>query len=392
MPLDETHDPALQSWVESANTPDTDFPIQNLPFGVYRHGQSAARVGVRIGDQVLDVPEYPSLNAVMALGRTASSELRRKLSRALRADNRNPPRDLLHPVAECELLLPASIEDYTDFYASIFHATNVGKVFRPDNPLPPNYKYIPIGYHGRASSIVVSGTPIRRPRGQLRPGAFAPSQQMDFECELGAFIGRANELGHPVPIEYAEGHLFGVCLLNDWSARDIQRWESQPLGPFLSKSFATSISPWVVTMDALEPFRVPRYRRPEGDPKLLPYLNGVYDRERGGIALTLEAWLSPAKTGVLVRLCRCGFEHMYWTLAQMVAHHTSNGCNLRTGDLIGSGTVSGPGDDAHACLLEVTESRGFLEDGDEIILRGYAERAGARRIGFGECRGRLVGK
>jgi fumarylacetoacetase len=411
MNLNETHDPALESWVESANVPGTDFPIQNLPFCIFRHGHASPRTGVGIGDYILDVADYTSLNALMALGRRACSELRGTLSRALRADNPEPPRELLYPIAECTLLLPAEIRNYTDFYASVFHATNVGGMFRPDNPLLPNYKYVPIGYHGRASSIVVSGTAVHRPSGQLQDGTtsppfFAPSRQLDYECEVGAFVGVGNELGVPVPIEAAEDHLFGICLVNDWSARDIQRWEYQPLGPFLAKSFATTVSPWVVTMDALEPFRIPRYRRPEGDPAPLPYIDSDRDRESGGIALTVEVWLSTAKMrdqGLApIRLSRAGFETMYWTLAQMLAHHTSNGCNLQSGDLLASGTVSGPEKDARGCLLELTwrgtepitlptgESRKFLEDGDEVILRGYAEREGARRVGLGECRGTLV--
>jgi fumarylacetoacetase len=409
--LDETHDPSLKSWVESANAPDSDFPIQNLPFCVFRHGRAAPRVGVGIGDSILDVPDYQSVNALMEPGRAAASELRLKLSRVLRSDNPYPPRALLFPASECTLLLPVEIGGYSDFYASIFHATNVGSMFRPDNPLLPNYKYVPIGYHGRASSIVVSGTPVHRPSGQLQEGTsapvFAPSRQLDYECELGCFVGRGNELGRPVSIEEAEDHLFGVCLLNDWSARDIQRWEYQPLGPFLAKSFATTISPWVVTFDALEPFRVPRFSRLPGDPQPLPYLDCGRDRECGGIALTIEVWFSTAAMraqGIApIRLSRAAFEQMYWTPAQLLAHHTSNGCNLRTGDLLGSGTISGPGKDERGSMLEVTwrgtgplvlptgESRKFLEDGDEVILRGQAERAGARRIGLGECRGIVMG-
>jgi fumarylacetoacetase len=305
--------------------------------------------------------------------------------------------------------MPAEIRDYTDFYASIIHATNVGGMFRPDNPLLPNYKHIPIGYHGRASSVVISGTPVRRPSGQLQDGTappvFGPSCQLDYESELGVFVGRGNALGEPVAIAQAEDHLFGVCLVNDWSARDIQRWEYQPLGPFLAKSFATSISPWVVTFDALEPFRIPRLPRPEGDPAPLDYLDSDRDRESGGIDLKLEVWLSTAKMREqrvpAVMLSRAGFEHMYWTVAQMLAHHTSNGCNLRPADLLASGTVSGPGKEARGSLLELTwrgteplalptgETRKFLEDGDEVIMRAYADRPGARRIGFGECRGTI---
>ncbi|HML16884.1 MAG TPA: fumarylacetoacetase [Bryobacteraceae bacterium] len=410
MSLNETHDPALKSWVEPANAPDNDFPIQNLPFCMFRHKHAAPRVGVAIGDAILDVPDYQSLHQLMEDGRAAAAELRLRLSRVLRADNHYPPRDLLFPISECTLMLPAAIGDYTDFYASIDHAFNVGRMFRPDQPLLPNYKYVPIGYHGRASSIVVSGTPVLRPCGQLQSGdqppVFAPSRQMDYECELGCFVARGNELGVPIPIAHAEDHLFGVCLVNDWSARDIQRWEYQPLGPFLAKSFATTVSPWVVTFDALEPFRVPRRPRPDGGPAPLAYLDSENDRERGGIALTLEVWFSSAKMRAEnvapVRLSHTGFDRMYWTLAQMLVHHSSNGCNLRPGDLLASGTVSGPQKDARGCLLELTsrgkepvelpagETRQFLEAGDEVILRGYAQRDGFRRIGLGECRGTLL--
>lgn len=409
MNLDETHDPALQSWVESANDPKADFPIQNLPFCLYRHRDAPPRIGVGIGDQIFDAAKYSTLNELMALDREVLSQLRLRLSRTLRKDHPHPPRHLLHPIGDCTLLPPAEIGDYTDFYASIYHATNVGSMLRPENPLLPNYKYVPVGYHGRASSIVPSGTAVHRPFGQLEDGdgvpVIEPSRQLDYECELGFFVGRGNPLGRPIPIVEAEDHIFGVCLVNDWSARDIQRWEYQPLGPFLSKSFATTISPWVVTLDALEPFRVPRLHRAE-DPQPLSYLDSDHDRAEGGIALNLEVWLSTermrtAKTGP-VRLSRAGFEHMYWTLAQMLTHHASNGCNLRTGDLLASGTVSGPTKDARGCLLELTwrgtepitlptgETRTFLENGDEVILRGYAEREGARRIGLGECRGTIV--
>jgi len=405
MSVNETHDPNLESWVPTANSPHTDFPIQNLPFCVFRHGHSAPRLGVGIGDSILEVPDVPPLNDLASQGRAACSELRLNLSRVLRADNPYPPKALLFPQAECQLDLPLQIGDYSDFYASIFHATNVGSMFRPDNLLLPNYKYVPIGYHGRASSVVVSGTPIRRPSGQLQEGdappKFGPSRQLDYESELGLFIGRGNSLGDPIEIAQAEDHMFGVCLVNDWSARDIQRWEYQPLGPFLAKSFGTTISPWVVTMDALEPFRIPRFHR-ETDPRPLPYLDSEPDRTRGGIALTLEVWLKSRKMSEPLLLSRASFEHMYWTLAQMLTHHASNGCNLRPGDLLASGTVSGPEKTARGCLLELTwrgtepimlpsgESRTFLEDGDEVIMRGYADREGARRIGLGECRGTLV--
>lgn len=410
MNLDETHDPALQSWVDSANAPDADFPIQNLPFCLFRHGGGPPRIGVGIGDQILDAAKYSALTELMALGRDVLSQLRLRLSRTLRSDHPHPPRHLLQPIAECTLLPPAEIGDYTDFYASIYHATNVGSMFRPDNPLLPNYKYVPIGYHGRASSIVLSGESIHRPSGQLQDGTappvFAPSRQIDYECELGFFVGQGNPLGRSIPIAEAENHIFGVCLVNDWSARDIQRWEYQPLGPFLSKSFATTISPWIVTLDALEPFRVPRFLRSADDPQPLPYLDSDRDRAEGGVAVQLEVWLSTAKMRTEkiapVRLSHAGFEHMYWTLAQMLTHHASNGCNLRTGDLLASGTVSGPEKDARGCLLELTsrgtepltlptgETRTFLENGDEVILRGHAEREGARRIGLGECRGTIV--
>ena len=404
--MTETHDPRLTSWVESANSPQADFPIQNLPFCVFRHAHSAPRIGVGIGDSILEIPDVASLNDLASEGRAACSELRLKLSRTLRADNPYPPKALLFPMAECSLDLPLQIGDYTDFYASIFHATNVGRMFRPDNPLLPNYKHIPIGYHGRASSVVVSGTEVHRPSGQLQDGdappVFAPSRQLDYESELGLFIGSGNDLGHPISIAEAEYHMFGVCLVNDWSARDIQRWEYQPLGPFLAKSFATTISPWVVTMDALEPFRIPRFDR---DVEPLPYLDSEPDRTRGGIAVTLEVSITSAKMRAEkiapMLLSRAGFEHMYWTLAQLLTHHSSNGCNLRPGDLLASGTVSGPEKTARGCLLELTwrgteplalptgESRKFLEDGDEVIMRGYAEREGAVRIGLGECRGTL---
>src|SRR6266404_2593887 len=416
--LDETHDAKVQSWVESANIAGSDFPIQNLPFGVFRRRDAGAEagVGVAIGDRIVDVAGMrseglfaeksvlvaanacasDSLNSLMALGAGPRRALRRRLHDILRQDAPASDRQAAsrHLVAQSDvdMLLPAVVGDYTDFYASIFHATNVGKLFRSDNPLLPNYKYVPIGYHGRASSVVVSGTPVRRPSGQVQvgtaPPVFAPSGQLDYECELGAFVARGNVLGQPVPIEEAEDHLFGVCLVNDWSARDIQRWEYQPLGPFLSKNFATTISPWVVTFEALEPFRVPRYRRLDDDPAPLAYLDGERDRESGGIAP--------------VRLSSAGFEKMYWTMAQMLTHHASNGCNLWPGDLLASGTVSGPEKEARGCLLELTwrgtepltvptgETRTFLEDGDELILRAYAEREGARRIGLGECRGKLV--
>jgi fumarylacetoacetase len=414
---DETHDPELRSWVQSANEGDTDFPIQNLPFGVFRRAGSEEmpRVGVAIGDQIFDLAaadlmRADSLNGLMALGNAAATELRRELSRRLRAGAEPMPSALV-PMSDAELFLPAHVGDYTDFYASISHATNVGSMFRPDNPLLPNYKWVPIGYHGRASSIVVSGTDVRRPRGQTRDGSegapsFGPSKRLDYELEMGAFVGAGNQMGAPISIDDAEAHLFGLCLVNDWSARDIQTWEYQPLGPFLAKSFATTVSPWVVTLDALAPFRIPAYRRAEGDPAPLPYLSSRNDTKSGGFDITLEVWLSSersrAENAAPTLVSRGSFSQMYWTFAQMLTHHSSNGCNLRPGDLLASGTVSGPEKESRGCLLERTwrgtepitlstgETRTFLQDGDEVTIRGYCVAEGARRIGFGSCVGRVV--
>ena len=437
MPADATHDPARRSWVESANAAG-DFPIQNLPFAVFRsRGESGpGRVGIAIGDQILDVTAAqrearftglaaqaveacaaPVLNDLMRLGAAPRAELRRQVSELLSADspqyraNRRIGERILLAQADAELLLPVTIGDYTDFYASVYHATNVGSMFRPDNPLLPNYKYVPIGYHGRASSIVISGTQVTRPRGQSKgPDApapeFGPSRSLDYEMELGLFVGPGNRLGEAVTIERAEEQIFGYCLVNDWSARDIQAWEYQPLGPFLAKNFATTVSPWVVTAEALEPFRVPAFSRPEGDPAPLPYLSSTRNAERGGLGVTVEVYLSTERMrreGLdPVRLSRGNAADLYWTPAQFVAHHTSNGCDLRPGDLLASGTISGPTKESRGCLLELTwrgaeplalpngESRKFLEDGDEVIMRGYCEREGAVRIGFGECRGKVV--
>lgn len=428
--INATHDPSLRSWVESANQKDTDFPIQNLPFGVLRLRGSAepSRIGVAIGDQILDLvscceagllqklPEKlqeacaaPNLNPLMAMGSEALSGLRRCLSKLLRYDEQTPPpeREILIPMSEAELLLPAAIGDYTDFYASIFHATNVGKLFRPDNPLLPNYKYVPIAYHGRASSILPSGTSIERPKGQRKaPDESAPSfgasQLLDYELEVGFFVGVGNELGQPIAIDRAEEHIFGLCLVNDWSARDIQAWEYQPLGPFLSKSFATTVSPWVVTLEALAPFRCPAFQRAQGDPLPLPYLSSSLDASSGGIDLKVEVLLRSAQMREEGRapfhLSHASFKQMYWTLAQMLTHHTSNGCNLRPGDLLASGTVSGAEAGSQGCLLEITqrgskpielptgEVRSFLCDGDEVILRGYCAKEGYTKVGLGECR------
>ncbi len=434
--VDATHDASLRSWVESANEPFTDFPVQNLPLGVFRYrGEGPTRVGCAIGDEVLDLAACSergllrgmpadveeacrgaSLNGLMAVEPRVRGTLRHRLSHLLRDEGgfvtaRAEAANVLVPRADAQMLLPAAIGDYTDFYASVFHATNVGKMLRPDQPLFPNYKWLPIGYHGRASSLVVSGTPVRRPSGQTEsagggPPGFAPSRNLDYELEVGAFLGPGNPLGEPVPLAEAEGRIFGLCLVNDWSARDVQRWEYQPLGPFLAKSFATSVSPWVVTLEALAPFRMPAFARPEGDPRPLPYLAHEENEARGGIDLRLEALLSsPAmreKGLPPFPVSRSNLRDLYWTLAQMVAHHASNGCNLRPGDLIASGTVSGPEKEARGCLLERTwrgteplalpsgEERRFLEDGDEVILRGHCEREGFARIGFGECRGVVV--
>ncbi len=405
--MDATHDPNLTSWIESANRPDCDFPIQNLPYASFRkRGEEQVRAGVAIGDMLLDATQalaVPSLNSVMAMSRTERTGLRRRVSELLAKYSSAAERSIL-PLSEVELLLPCDIPDYTDFFASIHHATNVGSLFRPDTPLPSNYKWIPIAYHGRASSIVLSGTPVRRPKGQIieNPDAapiYAPSRMLDYELELGAFLGPGNTMGQPIPAADAENHLFGVCLLNDWSARDIQSWEYQPLGPFLAKNFATSISPWIVTLDALEPFRVPAAPRPTGDPQPLPYLQAP---GHGAFRITLEVWLRSMRMDAPVRVSHSDFASLYWTLSQMIAHHSSNGCPLRPGGLIGSGTVSGTEKENQGCLLELTrrgahplalpsgETRGFLEDGDEVILKGWCAASGFRRIGLGECRGLIL--
>ncbi|MBB6143519.1 fumarylacetoacetase [Silvibacterium bohemicum] len=421
----------MQSWIESANAPLTDFPLENLPFGVFRTGKSSdARIGVAIGDTLLDLfaadeshlldglaketvaaCRRDSLNHLMSLGRKASSSLRARLMDLLSDPGaKQKVEPLLQKQVDIEMQLPAHIGDYTDFYASIYHATNVGRLFRPDNPLLPSYKYVPIGYHGRASSIVVSGADIHRPSGQTKTAEadtphFAPTQALDYELEVGFFIGGGNAHGCSIPIDEAEAHIFGFCLVNDWSARDIQAWEYQPLGPFLAKSFATSISPWVVTMDALAPFRAPAFRRAEGDPAPLPYLNSSVDQTSGGFDVKLEVWLRTERmrreNTEAVRLSQSNLQDLYWTPAQMLAHHTGNGCNMRSGDLLASGTVSGSTDDSRGSLLEITrrgaellqlpngEARSFLEDGDEVTLRGYCEREGQARIGFGSCSGTI---
>ncbi|HEX9161857.1 MAG TPA: fumarylacetoacetase [Thermoanaerobaculia bacterium] len=408
----------MKSWVESANG-HADFPLENLPFGVYRRGPDG-RICVAIGDELLDlfachedglVSEWActrtTLNELMSRGRENTARLRGHITELLRDDapQREQVAKHLVPQRDAEMLLPAAIGDYTDFYASIHHATNVGSMLRPDNPLLPNYKYVPVGYHGRASSIVVSGTRFQRPIGQTRedpakPPSFGPTKRLDYEMEVGVFVARGNDLGEPIPIHEAEQRVFGLCLVNDWSARDIQTWEYQPLGPFLSKNFATSISAWVVTIDALEPYRVPRTPRAENDPAPLPYLD--FDGDRA-IDITVEVSMTSQRMReeniASMRLSRGNFREMYWTVAQLVAHHTSNGCNLRAGDLLASGTVSGRDKSSRGCLLELTwrgtdplklptgEERRFLEDGDEVIMRAWCERDNRPRIGFGDCRG-----
>ncbi len=424
--LNETHDPARRSLVESANAPTCDFPIQNLPFGVFRSaGGGAPRVGVAIGDQILDAAAAgagfdglaaeaaracatPPLNHVMALGPRACSALRLALSRALSVEHGDPNiRRHLAPIANAVMAMPVAVPNFTDFYASVFHASNTGRAFRPDNPLLPNYKYVPVAYHGRASSIRVSGTPFKRPSGQRKPAneaapSYGPSRNLDFELELGIYIGTPSELGSTVPIGNAAEHIFGYCLLNDWSARDVQGWEYQPLGPFLGKNFATTVSPWVITAEALAPFRNPALTRPPGDPAPLPYLDDGDDRAHGGLDVTLEAFIASAamrRAGTApLRLAQTSSANLYWTVAQMVAHHACNGCNLEAGDLLGSGTISGPDKSSWGSLLELTdrgrepialpsgEARRFIEDGDEIIFRGYCIKDGFARIGFGECR------
>jgi fumarylacetoacetase len=404
--IDRTHSPELKSWVESANAPDTEFPIQNLPYASFRRtGDERVRLGAAIGDQVLDITEacgIGSMQAVMAMPRAGRKQLRQRISDFL-ARHAPGSEKFLTSMSGVELLLPCPIGDYTDFYASVHHATNVGRMFRPDNPLLPNYKWMPIAYHGRSSSIVVSGTAVRRPCGQIveavaGPPVYAPSRALDYELEVGALLGPGSAMGEPIPIAHAEEHLFGVCLLNDWSARDIQTWEYQPLGPFLAKNFATSISPWVVTSEALAPFHCAVPPRPAEDPQPLPHLRAA----SGAYHITLEVWLRSAKMREPLLVSQSDFSTMYWTLGQMIAHHTSNGCPIRTGDLIGSGTVSGPDKRNRGCLLEITsrgreplelpagETRRFLEDGDEVILRGWCEQPGFRRIGFGECRGVIL--
>ena len=439
--LDQTHDPRARSFVESANAEGCDFPIQNLPFGAFTNQQSAtARLCVAIGDQLLDlcavaelgllrtaeededevlseVCQECRLNPLMGLGPARWRQLRRILFDLLGAGS--PHQEVarcLLPQREVTLVLPVAIGNYTDFYASVHHAANVGALFRPENPLLPNYKWMPIAYHGRASSIVLSGAGVRRPSGQLKspqnssapPDSndapqFGPCRRLDYELEVGALAGVGNEIGEPIPIAEAAQHIFGLCLVNDWSARDIQAWEYQPLGPFLAKNFATSISPWIVTADALAPFRVAAAPRRADDPQPLPYLAEADDQQRGAFNVIAEVYLQSTamrKAGCPPQcISRGNLRELYWTFAQMIAHHTSNGCDLRPGDLLASGTVSGADPTSRGCLLEMTrggadpialpsgEQRSFLEDGDEVRLRAWCQRPGAARIGFGECVG-----
>lgn len=414
--MDSTHNPRLRSWVESANDPTSDFPIQNLPFGVFRRkgSKEAPRGGVAIGDQILDLTAVdlktgPTLNRLAGAGRKAWRELRRVLSLGL-SDPKQARRFAKHlvPMKKAELFLPVAVGDYSDFYTGIHHALAVGKMFRPDNPLLPNYKWLPIGYHGRASSVVVSGTPVARPNGQTKtPEAaapsFGPSRRLDYEVELGFVIGPGNRLGKPVGIANALEHVFGVVLLNDWSARDLQAWEYQPLGPFLAKSFATTVSPWIVTLEALEPFRCPAFARAGDDPRPLPHLANEADQRQGGYAIGTEMYLRSAQMRAQklapARLSNCSWRDGYWTVAQIVAHQASNGCNLQPGDLLGSGTLSGTEPGSAGSLLELTqggkqplqlpggETRAFIADGDEVIQRGRCEAEGAVGIGFGEAAG-----
>ena len=432
--LDSTNDPTMRSWVDSANDGTTDFPLQNLPLASFRRRGEANpyRGGIAIGDLIVDLGQLaasgvcsgqaavaahaasePTLNGFMRLGHHAHRALRIAVCEGLRTDSRQRAQfeATLVPQTAAEFRTAADIGDYTDFYSSIHHATAVGRLFRPDDPLLPNYRWVPLGYHGRSSSITVSGGPIRRPCGQRSEVGksapiLAPTARLDFELELGAFIGLENSLGEPIPIDTAESHLFGLCLLNDWSARDIQAWEYQPLGPFLGKNFATSISPWVVSLQALAPFRTP-FRRDPTDPQPLPYLTAAPNSAAGAFDIQLEAWLETSSMRLRgeapAKISSSNFRHSYWTLAQLVTHHTVNGCNLRAGDLLGTGTQSGPAPHEAGSLLELsaggrrplrvgtTDERTFLDDGDRVILRAYCERPGAARIGFGEVSGEVLG-
>jgi fumarylacetoacetase len=433
--IDDTHDPGRASWVESANGHGS-FPIQNLPFGVFSPDGGKARGGVAIGEKIFDISvalevglfsgaaldaaqlaSGRTLNPLLESGPAARLALRRRISELLDAkaadakDAQYVSARLLHDAARCTMHLPARVGDFTDFFAGIHHAYTAGTISRPENPLMPNYKYVPVAYHSRASSVRPSGGTVRRPNGQRKPPDqaapdFGPCRNLDYELELGVWVGPGNELGTPIPIAEASNHVAGFCLLNDWSARDIQSWEAQPLGPFLAKSLATFVSPWIVTPEALAPFRVAQPKRPAGDPAPLPHLNNPADQANGGLNVDFEVSLLTPKmhaAGLAPHvLCRSNATDLYWTVAQMTAHHASNGCNLQPGDLFGSGTVSGTGNGSAGCLLEMTrggrnaftlpggETRTYLEDGDEVIFVGQARRDGFATIGFGECRGTVT--
>jgi fumarylacetoacetase len=418
--VNATHDPALRSWVESANLADTNFPIQNLPFGRFRRTGSAEAftIGVAIGDQALDLKacgliSTDDMNTLMSMSAAQRQALRTAISEGLRegsAKQAEWQKSALLPQSALEMAVPCRIGDYTDFYTGIHHATTVGKLFRPDAPLLPNYKWVPIGYHGRASSIGVSGQSFPRPLGQTKgPNEevplLRPSHRLDYELELGVFVGQGNALGDSIAIDDAEAHAFGMVLLNDWSARDVQAWEYQPLGPFLAKNFATTISPWIVTMEALAPFRSP-FVRSEADPQPLPYLDSSGHRQQGGLDVELEVWLQTQTMRDAgqepERLSQSSYRDAYWTVAQMITHHTVNGCNLQPGDLLGSGTQSGSAPEQAGSMLELSsggknaiklsngESRTFLEDGDSVILRAHCAREGFRKIGFGDCQGQVL--
>lgn len=424
-----------KSWVESANEPGADFPLHNLPYCLFRRrgSQEAPRLGVGIGDTILELKKCaeegffddvddetldalcePTFNALLARGSEVWASLRKSIMLMLHADvpvlrdSTRWRKRMFVEMAKAELIVPGAIGDYTDFYASEHHATNVGSMFRPEKPLMPNWKHLPVGYHGRASSIVVSGTPIRRPMGQVSakeegPPDFAASKSLDYELELGCLIGPGNAMGTRIAVEKAHEQIFGLVLVNDWSARDVQRWEYQPLGPFNAKNFATSISPWVVPLLALEPYGAPAPKRGKGDPKLLPYLTWEKDF---GLDIQLEVSLLTAamreRGDAPFVVSSSNAKDLYWTFSQMIAHHTSTGCNLRPGDLLASGTISGESEESRGCLLERTwrgekpitlpdgSTRKFLEDGDEVIIRGWCEKKGLPRLSFGECRGTIL--
>ncbi len=432
---DETHDPARRSWVLSANSGDTDFPIQNLPLGIFSLADGEPRFGVAIGDAILDIGaalragllsgtaadvveagRSGQLNAVFAMGAASLKAFRKQIGLLLDAQTAEGREaqavpGLLHDQAACAMHLPVQVKNYTDFYAGIHHARAAGALLMPENPLPPNYKFVPIAYHGRASSVRVSGGDIKRPLGQ-RPGApgqtptFGPCEKLDLELEMGFYVGQSNALGEPIPMAEASSHIAGLCLLNDWSARDIQRWEMVPLGPFLGKNFSTTVSPWVITLDALQPFRTTAFPRPEGDPAPLDYLTDEQDTQTGGFDIELAVLIRTERMRqegqAPVTLITSNARHLYWTLAQMIAHHSSGGCNLQSGDLIGTGTISGPTRQELSSLLELTmgglepatlpngEQRGYLNDGDEIFLTAKCHRDGFTSIGFGSASGRIV--